>query len=144
MHIFSAVHLRRCWYIWCLCSSNRSYLQVFIYWLCELSLDPAIRHAFNVSLSHSAFGFDSSNASLLHWHPHIVGYMSTTLWLYAWLHCLTITSYLLLVDKTCLQTASRAVLWSLARCAPSSAWSGSENRLFMVAPLSGWSRTSPL
>lgn len=30
---------------------NRSYLQVFIYRLCELSPYPAIRYAFNVSLN---------------------------------------------------------------------------------------------
>ncbi len=45
---------------------NRSYLQVFIYRLCELSPYPAIRYAFNVSLNYSLVSVFAPSLSHCH------------------------------------------------------------------------------
>lgn len=89
---------------WFVC---RSYLQVSVYWLCELTLDAAAGHALHVSgntaFQHSSKALDS-----------VLTYK-----------CVDFCAF---AERTCLQIAYRAASLSRAPCVHLSAWCGWENR----------------
>lgn len=100
---------------------RRSYLQVSVYWLCELTVDAATGHALHVS----------GNTVFQHYSKALFSVLTYK--------CVDFCAF---AERTCLQIAYRAVSLSRAPCVHLSAWYGWENRSSTVGHLSGWSSIS--